>query len=170
MGVSTVPEPITLLIALVGIVLLGFVFNTIDVFKDVGRTIALVLLAVLVVLMSDRLIPWFQQQGFSFDRLPDLRNFRLNPFAVRVVQPGWQDLPYLLSNQPPPVRPAPTVPIPTRPPRTSSAANYPQTVEPYQNGGVAPPPPIVPPYSTPSPSNPSTTPPPLGRNPVTGLW
>lgn len=164
------PEPITLLIALAGIVLVGFVFTTIDVLKDVGRTIGLVLLVVMLVLMSDRIIPWFRQQNFSFDRLPNLRN--LNPFATRVAQPGWQDLPYLLSNETPPVRPVPIVPPPSRPPSgTSSATNSPQTVEPYENQGIAPPPPIVPPYSSPAPpAVPPTVPAPPGTNAIPGLW
>jgi len=169
-----VPEPFTLLLALAGIILVVYTFSTIDLVKDLGRTIALVMLAVMVVLMSDRLIPWFQERNFSFDRLPNLR-YLLNPFAVRVAQPGWQDLPYLLSNQPLPERPVPTVPPRSRPPTTSSAANYPQTVEPYLNGGVAPPPStrsgstgaIVPPYSTAPASGPPAPP---GNRPITGLW
>lgn len=167
-------EPITLLFAVVGIALLGFVFTTIDVVKDVGRIIGLVLLVALIVLLSDRLTPWLRQQNFSIDRLvEDLRNLRLNPFAVRVSQPGWQDLPYILSNQPPPARPVPVVPPPSRPSGGSSAANFPQTVEPYLNGGVAPAPQVVPPYSNrPSPVPPSTSPspPPGSGKPIPGLW
>lgn len=161
--VSAVPEPITLLFALAGIVLLGFVFNTIDVVKDVGRTIALVLLVLLLVLLSDRLLPWLRQQDFSLERLPDLRSLRLNPFAVRVLQPGWQNVPYLLTDQPPPIRPAPIVP-PRRPAAGSSAAQNAQTVEPYLNGGVAPP--IVPPYSSPVPVPPAARP----GQPIPALW
>lgn len=165
-------EPITLLFAVVGIVLLGFVFTTIDVVKDIGRIIGLVLLVMLIVLLSDRLAPRLRQQNFSLDRfIDDLRNLRLNPFAVGVLQPGWQDLPYFLSNQPPPARPVPVVPPPRRPAGNSSAANFPQTVEPYLNGGVAPPPQVVPPYSNPpSPVPPSPPNPPGSGKPIPGLW
>lgn len=164
------PEPLTTLIAIVGLIGVAFAFSTMNLVKDLGRTIALALLVILVVLMSDRILPLLNLSNFSFDRLPDFRNFRLpNPFANERTVPNPSASPDGISNSPP-VQRIPSAPPPASPAPTPSPIESP-VIEPFEAGGIAPVPvPVLPPSSNPQPS-PSPVPN-SGSNqrPITAWW
>ncbi|HEY9695811.1 MAG TPA: hypothetical protein V6D10_00855 [Trichocoleus sp.] len=146
------PEPISALIGIAGLIGVAFAFSSMNLVKDLGRTIALALLVILVVLMSDRILPQLRGIGFSLDRLPDFSNFRLpNLFANERTPTGLPNLPDGVSAPSPVQRIPPSSPIVPAPSPLPAPSPTP-AIEPFEAGGVVPSPvPILPPRSNPQP-------------------